>query len=237
MENRKSTNVYDLIEHANIAREKLNKTSKYQLKISHHEIKDLNDTTVYYAISKHFELILAESWRVVLENENLRFDQMLKKVWESEELERNSLSFKKDLNLSFPDFETLVKKQFLYFTDNDEFFLFSLFSLEKKSDVIGGLYHFLIKHFEEFSQLHKVSNEATEFWPNELIFNIMDVSVNGIEVKKEKAKVENNYVSTRERECSYFSRKENDYQLKNFRANLYYDFEVNLFFMKTFHRI
>lgn len=232
-----SVDISLLIEYADRARVKINSTIQYQLNISDHNLIKVSGIPVYYAVSKHFDLILSESWRTVTEKKELDFDKMLSSVWNSEELEKNDLSFKKNLNLNFSEFQSLVKKQFFYFTNNEEFFLFPLFRLKKNGDVIGGLFHFLIKHFEEFNQIHKSSNESTEFWPNELLYNLIDSSINGVEVETKETNISGDYKSTREKECSYFSRLINDYELKMYRVGLYYDSSADLFFINTFHRV
>jgi len=229
----------DLISLVEDARKTFKNDEQYPFRIKDRNVIEINGTQVFYIASKHFYIILAESWRAALENNFSNFEALLKKVWDSKELEKNKLSFKNNLKKTFKDFKELVKEQFFYFRnlDNDEEFRFPLYRLiEDNDDVTGGFFHFLIKHFEEFNHIHSTSNDQTEYWPNELLFILMNTSIHGNKTGKREANVEDDYKISKELKCSYFDRKRNSQRTQKFRVVLYYDSKVDLYSVDTFHR-
>lgn len=229
----------ELIQYINEAKETL-KDDEYSFSLRDCNTITINETKIFFFDSRYFHTILAESWRQVNENKITSFEELLKKVWNSEYLEENNMSFKAYMDLSFEEFVDLVKKQFFFFKDlkNDEKYRFPLFRLiEENGEITGGFFHFLIKHFEEFSHLHKTSNDQTDFWPNELLFILMSTSIHGEEMEKKEANVENDYKLSKVLKCSYYDREKESQKFQKFKVGLYFDSEVELFSVNTFHRV
>ena len=211
----------------------------YRFKIKRDYPIRLNGELVYYAHSMHFDLMLAESWREALNNnfQDLSFEDLLHKVWDSSTLKEEGVSFRHDLNLSFEEFNDLVKRQFLFVSHEEESYLFSLYSiLEDNGLPTGGFFHFLVGHFEEYSTIHPQRNDETEYWPNDLLRVMTLVALDPDEEKIDREKENGDYVYNRKRVCKYYSRLDEKERSTRFSGAFYYDSRSNLAFINTFHR-
>ena len=230
-----------LIELGDKARKIISNHPDYQFHIKdRYAYKFENGEEVYCAHSMYFDVILSESWRIISQNSNeaKSFKKLLKKIWYSEILKANGMSFKDNLRISLNEFITLSKRQFFYFDSGDEQFLFPLFRIiEDNEDVTGGFFHFLIDHFEMYNRLTSSSNDQTEYSPNDVLGVLVSTSIWPDTIEKEDTRnQEDDFVSIRSRECRYYSKKTNKYETKKFKAVLYYDNKSSLFLLTTFHR-
>src|SRR5699024_11032786 len=109
------------------AREHISFHPDYKFRLKHDYIFVVNNTEkIYCAHSKYFDVILSESWRIILKEDSSikTFTQLLRAVWNSEILKKNNQSFKSTLNKGFDEFISLCKKQYFYFDNDNEQFLF-----------------------------------------------------------------------------------------------------------------
>lgn len=210
---------------------------KFHIRDDYIFVKD-NQEKIYCAHSKYFDVILSESWRIILkEKESIKkFDDLLQAVWDSKVLEKNKQSFKTTLGIDFEEFIELAKKQFFYFDSKNEQFLFPLFRIIKDDNVIGGFFHFLIKHFEKYSNLHPTSNNQTDYLPNDLLGILIQTCIHSDSVKNEEANQKEDHISIRKKMSRYFSKETKSYESKNFEVVLYFDNNSKLLIVTTFHR-
>jgi hypothetical protein len=210
----------------------------YRFKIKHEYPIRLDEKVVYYAHSRYFDVILAESWREALcgNFQDLSFESLLNRVWESDTLKKESMSFRHDLDVTFSEFKDLVKEQFLYISDGKESFLFSLYRILDDGLPTGGFFHFLVGHFEEYSSIHPQSNDKTEYWPNDLLRILSLVALDPDEEEVTEEKANGNYTFTRKRVCKYFSRIDEQNRPNQFLGAFYYEDRSKLSFVNTFHR-
>lgn len=236
-----SIDLNDLIAFGEKAREIISGHPDYNFKIcNNYAFISENEERVYCAHSKHFDVILSESWRIISEMNNKveNIQELLKIVWDSKLLSDQNISFKENLGISFNEFISLAKQQYFYFDGGKEQFLFPLFRIiSNNGDVTGGFFHFLIEHFEKYNLLSSSSNDNTEYSPNDVLGVLIATSIWPDSIQKKDARNQvNDFISIRNRECKYYSKKNNNYEVRKFQAVLYYDSKSTLFLLTTFHR-
>ena len=195
---------------------------------------------IYCAHSKHFDIILSESWREMSrENHELEnFTDLLRAVWDSPVLKESGQSFRHDLMLDLEDFIKMVKRQYFYFDNGKEQFVVPLYRLiADDNEVIGGFFHFLIKHFEMYNHLHPNNSNNFPYFPNNILGVLISTSTwpDEEEEKRFSEKEPRDFKFARTKNCNYIDKQTMLNNRRDFKVIHYYDSRSDLFVLTTFY--
>jgi hypothetical protein len=200
---------------------------------------------IYISYSILYPKILKTIYDVCIieDNKNDSAELILRKIFNSEELLTRIFQFDKGYVPYFlKDYDSFEKKiraeTLLYFDDGEEKFYFELFRkfdkskiFQEKQEFTGGFLHILTKHFEYFNHYHPQSNDSLDFEFSDFTFSIIDISVNGIEKRKDFKK-DNEYIIEKEMNLKDYFPTEED---KIFKVSLYKQTN-GINFLTTFYR-
>lgn len=219
---------------------KMNNTST-STKLSQYIYETETDPkTIFIKTSNYFFEELLDIIRDIAKKEiqdKLTAEVLIEKLYNSEKLRKlfeycwNISPWTKSVN-QFHDH--LIEESFFYFDDLQNQFYFNLFrgirklgnKNEDKNEFFGGILHSLIKHFDLFSKFHPDSNDKSKFHYNSFLWKIIDCSINGKIILKDKICKEN---------ADYSIPKEITFDDKILRVVLYWESTKQLFYLNTFY--